>query len=70
MSPLLKTAGLWGSLIALVLLLIAFIKQLMAFVSFMMFILKAGIVLAFIGLFALIAFMILRDYQRRKKRDS
>ena len=48
MSIFLKQASIWGSLLTLVLVIIAFVRQLMTFVTFMMFILKAGIVLAFI----------------------
>ena len=67
MTTFLKGAGWLGTIITLVLLLIALVRQLMAFVSFLMFALKAGIVLDFVGLIALILIVIWRDYNKKKR---
>ncbi|MGH3851175.1 MAG: hypothetical protein ACRDRT_16040 [Pseudonocardiaceae bacterium] len=66
MSAFIKTAGRWGGIVTIILLVITLLKQLIAFVGFLMTALKVGIVLAFIGLLVLIALTILRDNRRRK----
>ena len=66
MTAFMKTAGRLGGIVTIILLVITLLKQLIAFVSFLMVALKVGIVVVFIGLLLLIAMTILRDNRRRK----
>jgi hypothetical protein len=59
--------GRWGGILTLIILLIALVKQLIAFVGFLMFAIKVGIVLAFIALFLLIIIAILRGRSQRRR---
>lgn len=67
MSSLLMAFGRWGGILTLIILLIALVKQLIAFVGFLMFAIKVGIVLAFIALFLLIIIAILRGRSQRRR---
>ena len=67
MSSLLMAFGRWGGILTLIILLIALVKQLIAFVGFLMFALKIGIVLAFIALFLLIIIAIFRGRSQRRR---
>jgi O-antigen ligase len=70
MSPFLITLGRWGGIVTIILLVITLLKQLIAFVSFLMVAIKAVIVIAFVGLFLLIAITILRERSRRRRRED
>ena len=67
MASLLATAGKWGGIITLIALLIALVKQLIALVGFIMFFLKAALVIAFVGLMLLILVTMLRTRNRRRR---
>lgn len=67
MSSFLWTAGRWGSIATLILLLIALVKQLIALVSFLMFAIKIGLVLAFVGLMLLILVTMFRTRAQRRR---
>jgi hypothetical protein len=67
MSSLVIAFGRWGGILTLIVLLIALVKQLIAFVGFLMFAIKVGIVLAFIALFLLIIIAILRGRSQRRR---
>lgn len=66
----LKAAGKWGSIFVLIALLIAFVKQLIFFIGFLTFAIKAVIVLAFLALFIGVAVVIFRSWQQRQDRKS
>lgn len=76
MSIFYKAAG-WGSILAIIALVITFLKQiialvtqLLALVSFLMFAIKIVIVLVFIAVFAGVGFLVFRTWQTsRKNRD-
>jgi hypothetical protein len=67
MSSLLVTAGKWGGILTLIALLIALVKQLITLVGFIMFFLKAALVIAFVGLMLLIVVTMLRTRSRRRR---
>ena len=67
MSSLLVTAGKWGGILTLIALLIALVKQLITLVGFIMFFLKAALVIAFVGLMLLILVTMLRTRSRRRR---
>jgi hypothetical protein len=70
MLSFLATTGRWGGILTIIVLVIALLKQLIAFVGFLMFAIKVGIVLAFIGLFLLIIFAILRGRSQRRRESE
>jgi hypothetical protein len=64
----LKIAGKWGSILVLIALAIALLKQLIAFIGFLTFAIKALIVVAFIVVFAVVALLVFQAFT--KKNDS
>ena len=64
-----KAASVFGSLLVLIALAITLMKTLIGFVGFLAFALKIVIVLAFIGVFAAVGFMILRAWQSKKNSN-
>lgn len=67
MTALLATLGRWGGILTLIALLIVLVKQLIAFVAFLMIALKIVIVIAFVGVFLLIVLTMLRSRGRRRR---
>ena len=67
----LKTAGILGSLLTLIALMIAFLRQLIDLVGFMMMAVKLVLFLGFIGLFLFIGLVAYRTFRERKReRDE
>jgi hypothetical protein len=66
----LTTAGKWGGLLTIIALVIALLRQIIEFVTFLMFAFKIGLVLAFLGIFALVGFMLLRTWQERRRQKQ
>jgi len=67
MAGFLMATGRLGSILALIALLIVLVKQLIAFVGFLMIALKIAIVIAFIGLMLLIIITFLSARNRRRR---
>jgi membrane protein implicated in regulation of membrane protease activity len=67
MSLFLKLSGWLGALLTIVVLVIALLKQVIAFVGFLMFAIKVGLVLIFIALLAFMVYLFLRDRHRHRK---
>ncbi len=65
-----KAAGKWGSILALVALVITLVKSLIALVGTIMFAVKAVIVLAFIALFLGVAMLVFRSWSEGNRRKS
>ncbi len=68
----LKVGGILGSVLALIALVMVFIKQLIAFVGFLTFAIKAVIVLAFVALILGVGIFIIRSWgssRRRQEKD-
>lgn len=63
----LRTAGLLGGLLAIIALVIALLKQIIALVSFLMFAIKASLFIGFIALFLIIGFLAIRTWQQRNR---
>jgi predicted membrane protein len=70
MASFLATSGRWGGILTIIILVIALLKQLIAFVGFLMFAIKVAIVLAFVGLFLLIVIAILRGRSQRRRESE
>jgi len=70
MPVFLKAAGIGGSLIALIAIVIVFFKTLIAFVGFITGAIKILIVLVFVLLFLAVAFAVFRGMQNSKRRKE
>lgn len=70
MPVFLKAAGIGGSLIALIAIVIVFFKTLIAFVGFITGAIKILIVLMFVLLFLAVAFAVFRGMQNSKRRKE
>jgi hypothetical protein len=66
----LKATSKWGSILVLVALVIALVKQLIAFIGFLTFAIKILIVLAFVVLFVAVGFAVFRAMSRNRKPKS
>jgi hypothetical protein len=64
MSGMLKTAGIWGSVILLVALAIAFLKQALALVGILLWAVKAIIALVFIALLIVVGYMAYKHFTK------
>lgn len=70
-TAFLKTAGILGSLLTLIALMIAFLRQLIDLVGFMMAAVKLVLIFGFVGLFLFIGLVALRTLRdRRKEREE
>ena len=67
MSVLLKIFARLGSIVALILLVVALLRQLLVMFGFLLALIKFGIIMAFVAVLVLIVFMILRDRARRRR---
>jgi|DewCreStandDraft_2_1066082.scaffolds.fasta_scaffold00144_102 membrane protein implicated in regulation of membrane protease activity len=73
MLKVLKTAGRWGSIFLLIALLIALVRQLIAFIGFMTTVIKILIVLAFVAVFLFVGYLFFKammEKQRKKEPES
>ena len=67
MSAFIATAGRWGGIMAVILLVITLLKQLIALVSFIMVAIKIMIVIAFVALMLLVVMMMMRGRSQRRR---
>lgn len=70
MPVFLKAAGIGGSLIALIAIVIVFFKTIIAFVGFITGAIKILVVLLFVILFLGVAFAVFRGMQNSKRRKE
>lgn len=66
----LKATGIVSTILALIVVVIAFFKQLIAFVGFLMFAIKAVIVLGFVALFLGVGIVIFRSWSKNKQQKE
>ena len=66
----LKATGKWGSIFVLIALVIAFVKQLIALVTTIMFAIKAVVFLAFIAIFLGVGYLIFRSWKENQRRKN
>jgi len=67
---ILSALGRGGAVIALVLLLVALLKQLITMVGFLLALVKFAIIIAFVAILVMIALAIFRDRSRRKSESA
>ncbi|MFL6375078.1 MAG: hypothetical protein ACJ73D_10460 [Pyrinomonadaceae bacterium] len=65
-----KGAGVIGSLLVIIALVITLLKAVIGFVGFLALFKKIVLILAFIAVFAGVGFMVLRSWQEHKKTAS
>lgn len=70
MSALLKTAGRWGGVLTIIVLVITLLRQLISLVAFLLTAIKIMIVLGFVGLMLLIVVAMLRGRSRRRRDEG
>jgi nitrate reductase gamma subunit len=70
MLAVLKTAGWLGGLLTIIALVIMLLRQIIALVGFMMTVLKVGIFLIFLLLIVVVGYLILRDFQKRRRTSD
>lgn len=70
MSMFLRAAGWGGSLLVLIALVIALLKQLIAFIGFITIAFKIIIVLAFIAVIGTVGFLVLKGFQNSRKHKD
>ena len=70
MSVFLKAAGIGGSLLALITVIIVFLKSVIAFIGFVTGAVKILIVLLFVVMFLAVGFVVFRGIKEaRRKKD-
>lgn len=66
-----KATGIIGTILALLVVVIAFVKQLIAFIGFLTFAIKAVVILAFVALFLGVAIIVFRTWSgNRRQKDK
>lgn len=63
----LKAAGKWGSIFAILALIVTLLKQIIAFIGFLTTAIKLFVVLAFVALFLAVGLMVLRTWSQNRK---
>ena len=62
-------AGKWGSILAIIALVITLLKQLIAFIGFLTTAIKVIIILVFVALIVGVGLMILKAWQANKSKE-
>lgn len=70
MSAFLKSAGWIGGLLTIIALVIMLLRQIIAFVAFLMTALKVGIFVIFILLIVIVGYLVLRDFKKRGRGND
>lgn len=67
MSVFLKTAGRWGGVLTIIVLVITLLRQLISLVGFLLVAFKAIIIMAFVGLILLMIILVMRGRSRNRR---
>lgn len=70
MPTWLRATGRFGSILVLIALLIALVKQLIAFIGFVTFAIKILIVIAFVALILGVGLMVLRSFNKNRNKKE
>lgn len=68
--PLLKAAGVGGTILVILALIITLLKQIIAFIAFITGAIKILIVLAFVVLIVGVGLVVLRSFNQKRKNKS
>ena len=66
MSVFIKAAGKWGSILAVIALVITLLKTVIGFIAFLTTAIKILVVLAFVLLFVAVGFAVLRTWNGKR----
>lgn len=66
----LKAAGKWGSVFAILALIITLLKQIIAFIGFLTTAIKLFVILAFVALFLAVGMMVLGTIRKNRKAEE
>jgi len=69
MSIWYKAAG-WGTVFAILALVVTLLKQIIAFIGFLTFAIKILVVLAFVALFVGVGFMVFRSWNANRQSKN
>ena len=67
MSAFLKTAGRWGGILTVIVLVITLLRQLISLVGFLLVAVKAIVIMAFVGLILLMIILVMRGRSQRRR---
>jgi len=70
MSNWLAATGKWGGIFVVIALVIALLKQIIAFIGFMTAVIKIGIVLVFVALFIIVGLLVLKNFKRSAPKED
>jgi len=70
MPIFLKAAGKWGSIFAILALVITLLKQIITFIGFLTTAIKILVVLAFVALFIGVAFLVFKGISGNRKASK
>ncbi|HEV7645599.1 MAG TPA: hypothetical protein VGO50_16785 [Pyrinomonadaceae bacterium] len=70
MMSMLKVAGKWGGILTLIAVAILVLRQVIVFIGFLTFAIKALLVLAFIALLIGVGYLIIKAWSQRKKEEQ
>ncbi len=66
----LKAAGKWGSIFAILALVVTLLKQIIAFIGFLTFAIKVLVILVFVALIGAVGFMIVRSWNTNRQAKN
>ena len=66
----LKAAGKWGSIFAILALIITLLKQIIAFIGFLTAAIKLLVVVVFVVLFIAVGLMVLKSFKKSRKEKE
>jgi len=67
MSVFLNTAGRWGGVLTIIVLVITLLRQLISLVGFLLVAFKAMIIMGFVGLILLMIILVMRGRSRSRR---
>ena len=70
MMSMLKVAGKWGGILTLIAVAILVLRQVIMFIGFLTFAIKALLVLAFLALLIGVGYLIIKAWSQRKKEEQ
>lgn len=70
MTTMLRAAGKWGGILTLIAVAILVLRQVIAFIGFLTFAIKAALVLGFVALLVGVGFMIYQSWKQHKREQE
>jgi uncharacterized membrane protein (DUF373 family) len=70
MTTMLRAAGKWGGILTLIAVAILVLRQIIVFIGFLTFAIKAVLVLGFVALLVGVGFMIYQSWKQHKREQE